>query len=164
MVNFVHHEVIESFISLETFATLVYARFDMRQGRMIYVDCGHTPVMHRSARSGAVRRIKGNNLPLGFLATEVYEEESEPFEPSDTFFFYSDGVTEARTPQGKNGGRTGGGGLDARIRDRPCCAGHHVLPAHGGPGLHAAAGRSHLRDGAGAAFPRDGDRAPLIVV
>ena len=39
-------------------------------------------------------------MPLGFPEIEPFKQISVPFKPGDLFFFYSDGITEARTPQG----------------------------------------------------------------
>ena len=39
-------------------------------------------------------------MPLGFPEIEPFKQISVPFKPGDLFFFYSDGITEARNPQG----------------------------------------------------------------
>jgi anti-sigma regulatory factor (Ser/Thr protein kinase) len=38
-------------------------------------------------------------MPLGFPEIEPFKQVSVPFRPGDLFFFYSDGITEARGPR-----------------------------------------------------------------
>jgi sigma-B regulation protein RsbU (phosphoserine phosphatase) len=65
------------------------------------VDCGHTGVLHLHGRTGLSEILHGDNLPLGVRAGELYNQTSVPFESGDLFFFYSDGVTEARNSSGE---------------------------------------------------------------
>ncbi|MFI5401577.1 MAG: SpoIIE family protein phosphatase [Planctomycetota bacterium] len=101
----VHEQVTETLIELGRFVTAIYARFDVAKGTMTYVDCGHTDALHHRGDVDKVdllhTKIKGRtNLPLGFARETRYEQVSVPFGPSDTFLFYSDGLTEARAPGG----------------------------------------------------------------
>ncbi len=96
-----HTEVARQLIELGSFVTLIYARLDVRHRRLDLVDCGHTGMVHVHGGSGACELVHGDNLPLGVREAEVYEQISVPFEPGDTFFFYSDGITEARNPAGE---------------------------------------------------------------
>jgi anti-sigma regulatory factor (Ser/Thr protein kinase) len=45
--------------------------------------------------------LHGDNLPLGVREGEIYDQISIPFEPGDSLFFYSDGITETRSPAGE---------------------------------------------------------------
>jgi sigma-B regulation protein RsbU (phosphoserine phosphatase) len=98
IVMWVHGEVTGQFIGLERFATLCYARFDLRQRRIVFVDCGHTKTVH--FRRHACALLEGESMPLGFSERETYRQVSLPFEAGDLFFFYSDGVTEAENEAG----------------------------------------------------------------
>jgi PAS domain S-box-containing protein len=97
----VHADVTEQFIDLRFFATLCYMRFDMRRHRVSFVDCGHTKTLHLKHRTGLCALLEGDNVPLGCSETEVYRQVCVPFEPGDLFVFYSDGVTEAQSPNGE---------------------------------------------------------------
>lgn len=101
----VHEQVTETLIELGRFVTAIYARFDVTTGKMTYVDCGHTDALHHRADVDKVDLLhtkpRGRtNLPLGFARETRYEQVQVPFGPSDTFLFYSDGLTEARAPGG----------------------------------------------------------------
>lgn len=101
LVSAVHQAVTGEFIGLERFITLCFARFDLRAGRVSLVDCGHTGTIHLERSSGRVNIYHGDNMPLGFSVDEVYSERSVKLEPGDLFLFYSDGITEALSPEGE---------------------------------------------------------------
>ncbi|MDQ2731031.1 MAG: SpoIIE family protein phosphatase [Armatimonadota bacterium] len=96
IVEAVHGEVTRRLISLETFATLCYARFDLSRQRLLLVDCGHTKTVHFHGPTGKCDLIEGDNMPLGSTEAEVYSQESIALEEEDVFFFYSDGLIEAK--------------------------------------------------------------------
>lgn len=101
IVMLAHAEMARQLIDLNSFVTLCYARLNMTRRVLELVDCGHTGVVHWHARSGQCEVLHGDNLPLGIRAGEIYEQVSAPFEGGDLLLFYSDGITEARNPQGE---------------------------------------------------------------
>lgn len=96
-----HSEIARQLMDLDSFVTLCYARLDMKSRQLRLVDCGHTGTIHWHARTGICEVLHGDNLPLGVRADEVYSEITIPFEAGDLFFFYSDGITEARNAAGE---------------------------------------------------------------
>jgi PAS domain S-box-containing protein len=96
-----HAEVVRQLIDLESFVTLSYARLDVNNRRLDLVDCGHTGIVQVHGNSGTCDLLHGDNLPLGVREGEIYDQISVPFEPGDLFFFYSDGITEARNAAGE---------------------------------------------------------------
>lgn len=95
VVTRVHEEVVNRLITLESFVTLCYARFDMAAQQVRIVDCGHTATVRCRPGTNSYELLKGVNMPIGFVEDEVYEQSSYPLLPGDLFFFYSDGLTEA---------------------------------------------------------------------
>jgi len=96
----VHRFMTPQLMDLESFVTLCYARFDLARQRLSFVDCGHTRVLHYRYGEGDCAALQGVNLPLGFSAREEYRQTTTNFSRGDRFLFYSDGVTEARSPAG----------------------------------------------------------------
>src|SRR5581483_7849835 len=96
-----HSEIVRQLIDLDSFVTLCYARVDMHLRRVLLVDCGHTGTIQWHAQTGQCEVLRGDNLPLGVRQDEIYTQFSVPFEAGDLFFFYSDGITEARNPAGE---------------------------------------------------------------
>lgn len=101
VVNTVHREVSARLLSLESFATASYLRFDLIEKRVTFVDCGHPKIVHYRLRNGSCQTLEGPDVPLGFQETHEYTETSIPFEGGDVFVIYSDGLTEARNSDGE---------------------------------------------------------------
>lgn len=100
IVNRVHQVLTPHLLSLDSFVTLSYVRFDPLAGQVTLVDCGSTKLIRRAGDSGRLDCLSGFNLPLGAAAPEVYAEVTFDYAPNDLFVLYSDGVTEARNPAG----------------------------------------------------------------
>jgi len=101
IVTLAHAKMVRQLISLESFVTVSYARFDLERCQVELVDCGHMPVIHYRHRTGTCATLKGSHVPLGVSEGEIYEQITEPFEPDDVFVFYSDGITEAQNSSGE---------------------------------------------------------------
>lgn len=95
IVTYVHREMTRQLIELESFVTVAYARFDLSQGRLTFVDCGHTKLLHFRKETGGCDVLEGNNLFLGADEDEVYEQHTVRIAPGDTVLLYSDGILEA---------------------------------------------------------------------
>src|SRR5262249_61171712 len=65
IVGLVHNDITGQFISLNVLATLCYAHFDLAQGRLVLVDCGHTKPVYFRRRTGTCEILQGDNMPLG---------------------------------------------------------------------------------------------------
>jgi phosphoserine phosphatase RsbU/P len=69
-------------------------------GVVRYCCAGHPPALRLS--NGMVERIGQNgDIPLGILRDHVFSNQVLPNQPGDCFVLYSDGITEARNPQGE---------------------------------------------------------------
>ncbi len=77
-----------------SFATLTYARYDEEALSLRFVDCGHTSIIHHSARTGECWRIKGGNMPMGFMEGQAYRDFLLPVEVGDSLLLYTDGLSE----------------------------------------------------------------------
>jgi len=101
IVTLAHSEVARQLIELESFVTLCYARFDLRNRWVDFVDCGHTTTIHFHANTGTCALLQGENLPLGVSEGEIYGQIRVPLHPQDVLLFYSDGLTETRNSAGE---------------------------------------------------------------
>ena len=91
----VHAALTPDLAALHSFVTLTYARFDLASRVVTFVDCGHPRPLHISAADNGLSLLDGENVPLGLKETERYKQKTVPFASGDTFFFYSDGLSEA---------------------------------------------------------------------
>ena len=96
-----HDQMLPTLERHETFATIVYGRFDFARREFRYVDCGHTRTVHYQKSARTCRLLEGVNMPIGFPEKEAFTSRSVPFASGDIFLFYSDGLTEARNAQGE---------------------------------------------------------------
>ena len=101
IVTLAHSEVARQLIELESFVTVCYARFDLTNHQVDFVDCGHTTTIHFQAQTGTCAMLQGENLPLGVSEKEIYEQVRVPLHPGDVLLFYSDGLTETRNGAGE---------------------------------------------------------------
>jgi len=101
VVSDVHSMCIESLLELEIFASLSYARFDLKAGQMGYVDCGHLPAIHFHAETSDCTFIKGDNMALGMAREQDYQAVAVNIQNEDVLLFYTDGVTEAQDSSGE---------------------------------------------------------------
>ena len=97
----VHDEIDQQLIELEFFVSLFYGRFDLAKQTFTYVDCGSTKPLHYRKAQKTIVPLAGNNLPLGLVEVAEYRDIALSYGIGDLFVFYSDGVTEARAPDGE---------------------------------------------------------------
>ncbi len=100
IVTRLHTAVIDKLVELDTFVTLWYCRFDLETYQMTFVDCGHMRTIHFQSGLNRSTFLKGKNMPLGFPEKEPFQQIVVPFKTNDLFFFYSDGLTEAKNSEG----------------------------------------------------------------
>jgi sigma-B regulation protein RsbU (phosphoserine phosphatase) len=85
-----------------SFVTAFLAVYDPASRRLTYARAGHSPPLVRCAGAGgSVHRLDAvGGIPLGVLDPVRYEEATVGLEPGQTLLLYTDGVTEARGPDG----------------------------------------------------------------
>lgn len=91
-------EVISERFGPERFVTAVMAELDLETGSFRWYRCGHpAPLLLRGSK--IVKTLWGDSgMPLGLGSPGMDTEES--LEPGDQVVFFTDGVTEARSPDG----------------------------------------------------------------
>jgi serine phosphatase RsbU (regulator of sigma subunit) len=89
-----------------SYATAFLAHLDLRTGELHYLNAGHLPPA--VLRDGRVVRlletVSRTPLGLGDLQGREPVVLCEQLQPGDRVLFYTDGVTEARSPQGEQFG------------------------------------------------------------
>jgi sigma-B regulation protein RsbU (phosphoserine phosphatase) len=81
------------------FATLFFGILDPESGKILYVNCGHVPPLLRAA-DGREIKLMPTGPAIGLLPDAQYSVQEAQMEPGDTLLAITDGVTEARNPQG----------------------------------------------------------------
>jgi serine phosphatase RsbU (regulator of sigma subunit) len=90
------------------FATFLLAIIEVGRHELTIINAGHLLPMIRRA-GGAIERIGGGSarLPLGVLSDETYCGETTTIGPGDLVVLYTDGVTEALSPDRRQFGLEG---------------------------------------------------------
>src|ERR1700722_7965381 len=83
----------------EQFATMVYGILNAATGEFRYVSAGHPGPVHLTPNANPVI-LESQGFPIG-LADDPYEERSVCLGAGDRLYVYSDGVSEAMDPAGK---------------------------------------------------------------
>ena len=92
------------------FITVMLVIYDTALGQMDIVSAGHNPMLYYSAGSGRMNRINPGGMPLGLPVSldgsfeDHLEQVSIKLEDGDGFFIYTDGLTEAADPHGRQFG------------------------------------------------------------
>lgn len=89
----------EELIDLGNFLTLYYCRIDLQNYMLTFVDAGHTCIIYYSSEENRCWKIKGSNMPIGFIPNQEYKQYQLPLHKDDLIFFYSDGITEVENSE-----------------------------------------------------------------
>lgn len=88
------------------YATLFYGVFDAASRTLRYVNAGHNPPLV-VRRDGTTLWLESGGGPVGLFADSRYTEGAVRLSPDDLVVAYTDGVTEAVSPAGKEWGVDG---------------------------------------------------------
>jgi sigma-B regulation protein RsbU (phosphoserine phosphatase) len=89
---------------LHRFITCFYALVDTQNKKISYTNAGHCPPM--LARDGSCLRLKDGGSVLGIFPGHSYVDGEIELLSGDCLLLFTDGVTEARSPAGKEFGET----------------------------------------------------------
>jgi serine phosphatase RsbU (regulator of sigma subunit) len=85
------------------YATLFYAEYDARAGRLRYVNCGHLSAL-LLRQDGALERLGSTSTVLGLFKEWDCSTGECPLSCGDTFALYTDGITESFDASGEEFG------------------------------------------------------------
>ena len=98
------------------FVSLFYGEIE-EEGNFIYVNAGHPPPFHFHSRG--VTTLKQTGLVLGPSATASYSRGFLSMQPGDALLLYTDGMTEACDPKGREFGEERLKRAFLALRERP---------------------------------------------
>jgi sigma-B regulation protein RsbU (phosphoserine phosphatase) len=82
------------------FITLFLASYTPSTGRLEFVNAGQTPPLLRR-QNGSIERLMSGGIALGMFQGSQYEAGELYLNPGDALLMYSDGLTEAESPDGQ---------------------------------------------------------------
>jgi len=92
--------VLEEQFGNSLFVTSILGELDLDTGLFRWIAAGHMPPLVMRAAKVVAELSERPGLPLGIARPERHAHEYQ-LEPGDTVVMYSDGVTEARSPNGE---------------------------------------------------------------
>ncbi|BAY13648.1 serine phosphatase [Calothrix sp. NIES-2098] len=99
-VEMTNNYVAHNHSNLNMFATLFFGVLDINTGLLNYVNGGHEPLLIIDAK-GVKQYLKPTGPAVGMMPNMQFKMEQIYLEAGDILFGYTDGVTDARNPQGK---------------------------------------------------------------
>lgn len=112
------NQVMRRFTEADAFATLWFGLLNVRSGVLRYVCAGHPPAIILPAK-GEPSELVCKDPILGAFDEAMFYENQTIMIPGDRLLMYSDGATEARTPDGEFMGSAGFMELVRAHRDTP---------------------------------------------
>jgi serine phosphatase RsbU (regulator of sigma subunit) len=114
------------------FITLFYAAIDTDTHTMRWTSAGHPPALIHDRETNRVRPVGGNHdggLPLGITAEMGYDVLSTDVPAGGRVLIYSDGLTDALAPAGREPTMFGIDGICQTLRDCRDCSLEETLEA-----------------------------------
>lgn len=101
------NDFLMGFSRVETFATIFVGVLDIPTGNLVYCSAGHPPALLARASSGEFEWLSVQSGVVGAFENMRYVNGTVQMRESDILVLYTDGVTEARNPDGSFFGEDG---------------------------------------------------------
>lgn len=86
------------------FVTLCYAQVEPGSNELIYVNAGHNPPLWFHQADCSLTLLTRTGIALGVDEERTFQQRSVHLDKGDHILFYTDGLIEAATPQGREFG------------------------------------------------------------
>jgi sigma-B regulation protein RsbU (phosphoserine phosphatase) len=107
------HRLLREISQAEMFVTAFYGVLEAGRHTLRYARAGHDWPLLVSPSTGACQELAAPGMMLGILEDIRLEEGTVELQPGDILVLYTDGITDAQSPDGKFFG-------PARLRDTVC--------------------------------------------
>lgn len=101
------NQILEPETEREKFISLFYGKIDLKNKEITYSVAGHEPPILWKTSAGKHILLEGDGLLIGVEQEEKYKRRKASLESGDFLVLYTDGITEARSPEGKSFGLEG---------------------------------------------------------
>ena len=82
------------------FVTAVYGVLLLDTGEFTFANAGHNPPLWRQQEKGLIERLTRTGMALGVVEGAEIEQRTIQLAMGDSLFLYTDGLTEASSPDG----------------------------------------------------------------
>ena len=103
LLTFLNQKLVQHYVGENgTFVTAFYGIYDPATRLLTYSCAGHNPpLMRRCGRQEVIELNGAQQLPLGVMSEITFPDHAEQLRPGDHIIFYTDGITEAASPEGE---------------------------------------------------------------
>ncbi|MBP0015734.1 MAG: SpoIIE family protein phosphatase [Roseofilum sp. SBFL] len=101
-VELTNHYLAKNHGNLGMFATLFFGILDRKTGNLVYINAGHLPLFILKSRGGVKESLPPTGPAVGIQMGADYKSHQVTLDPGDLLLGYTDGITDARSPQGKS--------------------------------------------------------------
>ncbi|GEM_PF-5457094 len=88
-------------VSLDRFATLTLVHYQFLDGKTVYSNAAHHPMLVFRSKKGVIEELDSEGIPIGLEKKSKYKEIRTKLEKNDIIMLYTDGVTEAVAEDGQ---------------------------------------------------------------
>jgi serine phosphatase RsbU (regulator of sigma subunit)/anti-sigma regulatory factor (Ser/Thr protein kinase) len=93
------HNVLKDDLSRsDSFVTALVATIDTMEGTLSYASAGHPPALLWRAETHKIEQLRATSVPIGIMGHQQRGSVKVKLYPGDTLVFYTDGITEAHSP------------------------------------------------------------------
>jgi len=82
------------------FVTLFYSEYDPNPRQLSFSNAAHNPPLLWRSRQDVIERLDTDGMLIGLDANTDYQEDQVTLAPGDTIIYYTDGFTDAASPNG----------------------------------------------------------------
>jgi serine phosphatase RsbU (regulator of sigma subunit) len=101
VVKLTNDYIAKNHADLTMFATLFFGVLDPQMGSLTYINAGHDPPAIISSTGVIKERLTPTGPAMGMLPDMDFDILQVSLEPGDTLMTFTDGVTDARDPNGE---------------------------------------------------------------
>ncbi len=95
-----NHVLHQDLSRADSFVTVFVATVDTKEGTLEYASAGHTPVLLWRDASRTTEQLRSTALPIGIFGYNSTKPHPIKLQEGDTLLLYTDGITEAQSPNG----------------------------------------------------------------
>lgn len=85
----------------DSFVTVLVATLNTAEGILSYASAGHCPAILWRVETQTIEQLKATSPPIGIFGYRGEPTRTVTLQPGDTLVFYTDGITEAQSPDGE---------------------------------------------------------------
>jgi sigma-B regulation protein RsbU (phosphoserine phosphatase) len=95
------HRLLLEMSRAETYVTVFYGVLDPAAGSLVYARAGHDRPLLLDPVAGTCQPLAAAGMALGFVEDVFLEESRVDLRPGEMLFLYTDGITDAESPEGE---------------------------------------------------------------